>query len=209
MRRLTIMAVLVVSLVTVGVGEVPAWAAAHFTGNAPGAVTCTVTATVKYSPPLTNTGGGTTRTVTGRLRKCTATTTGVFVSLAKFRAGAAFTNSVLDCNSPSSTSVSTELSLKWFGRFSGSISGLKYNGKASYLPSITYGSGEQLVTNSGHQGFTLPTNGPSSGVNGSFRSAAGGLSATVYSTYSATQLATMCSGSGIKKLPLTGTMTIG
>lgn len=217
MRRVGIVAVVVSAMF--GVLAPSAFAAQHFEGGATGSVTCMVSVTVKFSTGMTNANAGSVgKTVTAKLNHCHASASGVTITSAKFTAttgsgAAAFTNSVLNCGSPAMSSATTSLSIPWKGKFQGTINGMAYKGKATYFPSIISETGEQLVTQLGtnHEGIQLPTNSGATFVLGgsSFAAGTNGMGGTLYGTYTASQIATMSAGSGIKKMVLTGTITVG
>lgn len=212
MRRVVIVAVVVSAMF--GVAAPAAFAAQHFEGAAPGSVTCMASVTVKFSTPMrTANAHSVGKTATAKLNHCVATTNGVTITNAKFTGAQAFTNSVLNCGSPATSSATTSISVPWKGKFQALLNGINYKGKATYFPSIISETGEQLVTQLGTnlEGIQLPTDSGATFVlhGGSFAAVSDGMGGTLYGTYTAGQLATMCAGSGIKKMVLTGTITIG
>jgi hypothetical protein len=197
-----------------GIGVPSAFAAPHFEGAAPGSVTCQVFVTVKFSPAMTSANVGSVgKTMVAKLKNCGASASGVTIKTSKFSGAAAFTNSVLNCGSAPTSSATTSLSVTWKGKFQGMVNGLAYSGKATFFPSTVSEAGEQLVTQLGtnHEGISLPMDTASTFVLGgsSFAAATNGMWGTLYGTYTAAQMSTMCAGSGIKKMLLAGTMTVG
>ncbi len=217
MRRIGIVAIVVSAML--GVAAPAAFAAQHFEGAAPGSVTCMVSVVVKFSPAMTTANARSVRkSASGKLNHCVASTSGVTITTSKFTSAtgsgaAAFTNSVLNCGSPAISSATTSLSIPWRGKFQGAVDGLAYNGKATYFPSIISETGEQLVTQLGtnHEGIQLPTDSGATFVlfGGTFAAANDGMGGTLYGTYTASQMATMCASTGVKKMVLSGTMTVG
>jgi hypothetical protein len=151
-----------------------------FVGAAPGSVTCSFSAKVKFSPPLTKSGGGTgLSTVKGTLSNCKTSIGAVTVKTGKMTGS--FTTSPLSCATVSSTGANTALTIKWKGSFNGTEDGILYAGKARFTPTKVNGTR----------------------ATGSF---AGGASLTV--NVPAT-LATLCANTnGLKKTTVTGTLTL-
>ncbi len=212
MRRIVIVAVMVSAIF--GVGVPSAFASPHFEGAAPGSVTCKVSVTVKFSPAMTTANAGSVlKSATAKLTKCMANTSGVTITPVKFTGASAFTNSVLNCGSSGVSSATTSLSIPWKGKFVGIVDRMSYKGKATYFPSIISETGEQLVTQLGTnlEGISLPTDPASTFVldGGSFAAGTNGVGGTLYGTYTASQLSTLCAGSGVKKMVLSGVMTVG
>ncbi len=217
MRRVVFVAVVVLAMF--GVAAPAAFAAQHFEGAASGSVTCAITVTVKFSTAMTTANAGSVgKTAVAKLNHCMASASGVTITSAKFTnatgpGAAAFTNSVLNCGSPTMSSATTSLSVPWKGKFQGVVNGIAYRGKATYFPSIISESGEQLVTQLGtnDEGIQLPTNSAATSVlfGTSFADASNGMGGTLYGTYTAGQIASMCAGNGIKKMVLTGDVTVG
>ena len=212
MRRIVIVAVMVSAIF--GVVAPSAFAAQHFEGAAPGSVTCQVAVTVKFSSGMTTASAGSVgKTMVAKLKHCVASNGAVIITNAKFTGAQAFTNSVLNCGSPSVSSATTSLTIPWKGKYQGVLDGIVYHGKATYFPSTISEAGEQLVTQLGtnDEGISLPMNTAATFVLGgsSFAAGTNGMWGTLYGTYTASQISTLCAGSGIKKMLLTGTMTVG
>lgn len=171
-----------------------------FVGAAPGAVTCTLTAKIHFSTPLTNAGGVTSTAVTGKLKDCTSTTGAVDVKKGKL--SGSFTGSPINCAGPSSGTAPGTFSITWSAKVNGVVRTATYAGGSTLTATAVDASGEQLVTNgSGQEGLQLL------GTNtGSFP---GGVSISAFSTDEASQVTALCNGKGIKKLTLTGTATVG
>ena len=181
----------------------------HFTGNAPGSVTCSMAVRVKFLPrhdefpgsrkrsPESSMGAQPAIRLSPSRRACS-------------RGTGAFGQSALNCGNP--VIGPTSFSVTWKGKFNGPVGGgLTFTGKATYLPSVISLSSESMVTNvAGDAGLALPGAGNTSTVDQSF-SAPGptGSSGVLYTAETPAALATMCSSSGIHILSMTGTVTIG
>jgi hypothetical protein len=215
MRRVVIVAVVGALSAVFAAAAPSAFAAAHFEGAAPGSVTCQLSVTVKYAPPMTNANAGSVgMTSKAKLRFCHATDPRVHVSPTKFsNTPALTTGNVLNCGSSGSTSAVTALSISWKGSFTGPINGQVYKGRATYYPSTISESGEQLAPPSGTglAGISMPTDESTTKVlgGGSFAANSDGMTATLYSSYTASQISSMCAKGGIKKMSLSGTITVG
>jgi len=180
-----------------------------FAGAAPGAVTCSLTAKLRFSSPLTESGGVTTTTVKGKLRSCSSTTGSV--SIKKGTLTGSFSGSPINCVGPSSGTATGGFSISWKGEVNGVVRTASYAGKATIDPTAVLSTGEQLVTElSGQEGLQLLGS-----ESGSFP---GGVSMAAFSADTASQLTAMCetkttvpsgNGKGVKKLDLTGTITVG
>jgi alpha-tubulin suppressor-like RCC1 family protein len=183
----------------------------HFKGAAPGSMTCSMLATVRFTPPLTDSGGGTSpSTVTGRLSDCNPSVGTVTIKSGRVR-GTFAPSSPQNCASLSSLSTPATLTVLWKGAVNGSVGTTTYGGKASFTTSTLQSGGESVV-NSSQVGFPTPAN-PADTVAGSFAGGANGLLKTAYTTGS---LAPVCDtkatgghGDGLKRLTLVGTITIG
>jgi hypothetical protein len=189
-----------------------------FSGPAPGQVTCSITAKVSFSPPLTDAGAGTTTTVKGGLTNCTAKTPGLSITGGKLTG--AFPGPATGCAALGAGNIPGTVAIVWKGQYNppdGSVAG-----KASLTDSTVTVTGEQEVTDGmGDVGFLVPGTGNDASTSGSF--AAGGpngASATVSSGQTPSQLSTLCSptprankppkpAKGIKRLTLTGSVTLG
>jgi hypothetical protein len=91
---------------------------AHAATSAPGKVSCSFSASVAFSPPLKNTGGGThASAVHGKLSKCTATNSSVKIVSGSF--GGSFARSPLVCKSDALTGASPTLIVGWKGDLNG------------------------------------------------------------------------------------------
>jgi outer membrane protein assembly factor BamB len=160
---------------------------------APGGVSCALSATVSFSPPLTLTGGGTSPSaVTGTLSGCT--TTSPAVTITGGTVSGSFAASPLNCATLTATGASSSLSLSW-------------TGSGSFTPTTITSTSEKVVANGNHdKGLALPGTGTTSTATGSF---AGNAKATAYSPDTATKLTSLCSAAGgVASLTLTGTISI-
>ena len=95
--------------------------ASHYQGAAPGSVSCSINATLKFSPKLTLSGGGTSpSTMNGKVSGCSTSYAGVTVITAKF--SGSFPTSPLDCSSLSTAATSSaDFTISWKGSFNGSL----------------------------------------------------------------------------------------
>ena len=208
---------MVVALLAGGVGAVdaagPADAARvpHFVGAAPGSMTCSMVATVRFTPPLSDSGGGTSpSTVTGRLSDCNPSAGTVTITSGRLT-GSFAPSSTPNCAGLTSLSTPASFAVKWKGAVNGAVGLTTYRGKASFTSSTVLSGGESVVDSS-QVGFPTPGN-PGDTVTGSFAGGATGLLTTAYTTSS---LAPICDskatgghGDGLKRLSLVGTITIG
>jgi hypothetical protein len=189
-----------------------------FSGPAPGQVTCSITAKVSFSPPLTDTGGGTATTVKGGLTDCTATTPGLSITSGKLTG--AFPGPGTGCAALGAGDVPGTIEIGWKGQYNPPDD--SFAGKASFTDStVTVTGAEEVTDGMGDVGFVVPGAGDAAGTSGSFAAAGpNGASATLSSGQSASQLSTLCSptprankppkpAKGIKSLTLTGSVTVG
>jgi len=181
----------------------------HFYGNAPGSVTCSISVKVKFLPRMTNSRAQVQK-ITGKLYACSASDPAVTIKNGKITRTAAFAQSALNCGNP--VIGPTSFQVTWKGLFNGPVGGgLVFSGRATYLPSVINLSGESMVTNlAGDAGLALPGSGNTSTVDQSFTAPGPtGSSGALYSAQTPAALTAMCSGSGIRILSMTGTVTIG
>jgi hypothetical protein len=189
-----------------------------FSGPAPGQVTCSLTAKVSFSPPLTDAGGGTATTVKGGLTNCTATMPGL--SITSGRLTGAFPGPGTGCAALGAGDTPATIAIGWKGQYNPPDNSVA--GKASLTDSTVTVTGEQEVTDGmGDVGFVVPGTGNAASTSGSFAAVGpNGASVTVSSGQTASQLSTLCSptprtnkppkpAKGIKSLTLTGSVTIG
>ena len=130
----------------------------HYTGPAPGAVTCHVLSLrVEFSPPLTLAGGGSTARVDGIAKGCTTKSRGVRITRASVTG--AFTSDPWNCTGGTLAKggdFEVSLMLVWSGRFDAD----GFVGRAHFNPSyITYSSAEISHNEDGKTGFLLPAKG--------------------------------------------------
>jgi hypothetical protein len=187
-----------------------------FSGPAPGSVTCSITAKVSFSPPLTNSGGGTATTVKGGLSNCTATTPGLSITSGKLSGSSPGPGT--GCAELAAGNIPGTIAVGWKGQYN--APDYFYAGKASFANSTVGTTGGQEVTN-GAVGFVVPGTGNAASTSGSFAAAGpDGASAILSSDQTASQLSTRCSptprtnmppkpAKGIKSLTLTGSITVG
>ncbi len=206
---------MVVVVSAMGVGGLAASSSAStpkppkFVAHAPGAVTCTLTAKIKFSTPVTEAGGGTASTVKGTLKNCTSTTAAVTIKVGKLTGS--LVGSPVNCVGPSSGAAQGSLSIAWKGDVNGVVNAITYAGKATFNASSSNVTGDDLVTNgSNEEGLQIL--GTSAG------SFPGSVSVSAFSADTASQLSAMCEtktttpsgkGHGIKTLTLTGPITVG
>jgi virginiamycin B lyase len=201
---------LAAAIVIVGAVVMPASArtrAPKFIGAVPGGVSCSVSAKVSFSPPLKTSGGGTNPSkVKGTLSNCT--TSNGAVTIAKGKIKGSFASSPLSCTTLFSTGVSATLNIKWKGRVNGQVGSTIYAGNAKFTPSTLSSNSEELVTNAGgNEGFLVPGSDKSSTGTGSF---AGASTANAGTVDTSSALSGLCRApKGVKKLTLTGTITVG
>jgi streptogramin lyase len=179
----------------------------RFSGAPPGSLSCTLSATLKLSPPITTSGGGNNpSTVKGKLSSCTTGNAAVTIMSGKLTGS--FARSPINCATLSATGASAMLTIKWKGAVNGNIGGKAYTGRAHFTRSAVSYSGERVVTNgSGDEGFAVPGTGNTSNTIGSF---AGGSTLTAYTSDTASALTVACNRKkGVEHLALTGTFTHG
>src|SRR5579863_1774985 len=140
-----------------------AWAGSHFTGSAPGSATCLFSITVAFSPPLTNSGGGTNTHATGKAGLCTASGSAYSPDISFKRTQKVQMNSGNTATpfltSPGlcggSTHPGGNFSVRWKGNFNGVYLGAPLSGTASFNPSDISTGGAQIDTSSGKVGLDL------------------------------------------------------
>ena len=162
-------------------GAAAASKAPKFSGPAPGSITCSVSAKVGFSPPLTHTGGGTSpSSIKAKLSACSPSNPAITIKAAK--ATGSFAMSPYSCVTMAATGAAPTLSVSWKANVNGTIGGTTYAGKASLTQTTVSGTSD-TGSFAGTAALSLPV--PTSAGSG-------------------------CgSKSGIKKLTLTGTVTLG
>ena len=189
-----------------------------FSGPAPGQVNCSFVGKVSFSPPLTNSGGGTATTVKGRLSNCKATAPGLSITSGKLTG--ASTGPGTGCPALEAGGFPATIDIGWKGEYNPPDS--SYAGKASLTDSTVTSTGEQeMIDGTGGVGFVVPGADSVASTTGSFAAVGpNGASASVSSDQTASQLSALCSptprtnkppksAKGIKKLTLTGSVTLG
>jgi hypothetical protein len=158
-----------------------------FAGAAPGQVSCAVSFAVTFVPPLTASGGGSNPSIVsaGKSSACAATTSSATISTGKFTGS--FAATPIDCHD-ALTGASAALGLTWTGSVNGAVTdaprAIAYAGTAKLAPSQVAGAAS---SGSFAGPATIALDPPSAGV-----------------------VAAGCGGSkGLKKLALTGTITLG
>lgn len=155
--------------------------APKFSGAAPGSVTCSVSAKVSFSPPLTNKGGGTSSSaISAKLSSCSPSNHAITIKSAK--ATGSFVTSPYSCVTMASTGAAATLSISWKANLNGTVSGTTYAGKATF-PQTRMSGITDTGSFAGDASLSLPV--PGSDTSG------------------------CTSKKGIKKLTLSGTMTLG
>jgi len=190
----------------------------RFSGPAPGQVTCSVTVKLSFSPPLTDSGGGTATTVKGALSNCTASTPGLSITGAKLSGSSPGPGT--GCAAFATGDIVGTFAVDWKGQYS--PSDYSFGGIAMFTDSSVSSTGQQEVTNgAGNLGFVVPGAGNAASTSGSFAGPPpNGASATLDSGQTAGQLLALCSptpranrppkpAKGIRKLTLTGSITLG
>lgn len=177
-----------IPLVVTGLSLVPASPVAaktkspKFSGAAPGSVTCSVSASVSFSPPLSTTGGGTSKSVIkAKLTGCRASNPAVTITSAK--AQGSFATSPYNCVTKSPTGSKPTLSVTWKGDVNGVVGGITYAGKAKFTTTVLSGSS----------------------ATGSFATSAASLALPIPGSATAACATTK----GIKKLALSGSVAVG
>ena len=192
---------LAVVAATLGVTAGPAAAKAHrYRGAAPGSVTCQLLGTISFSPRMSASGGGTHAHLNGKLSGCD--TSDSLVTVSSGRVHETFSTTPLNCATLSSTGAAATVTVAWRGAV--------YGRGASFSATKETNNRSQVVTNgSGYEGFAIPGGGGSSSTSGSFASPSGS-SASVYTTFKPSGLASMCrSARGVRSLAVIGTVTVG
>jgi len=211
--RVGLVVAVLASVAWLGMGTVPTSAATpkppKFSGAAPGAVSCAASVKLKFSSPLTLLGGVMSTSVSAKLKSCAPSVSGLLVK--KGELTGSFAGSPINCVGPSAGNAAGTFSVSWKGKVDGAVQTVTYKGKATFTTSPAAVTGEALVTNgSGQVGLQLLAT-----DSGSFP---GGLSLSVYSTDSESQIEQLCEtrtttpagkGKGIKTLKLSGSATVG
>jgi hypothetical protein len=202
-------ALLVIGSVAVLSSQASATNPPKFQGSAPGQVTCTFAGKMSFSPPLTNSGGGTNPSiVTGKESDC-STSNGA-VSITKATVSGSFASSPIVCAGPASTSASATLTTKWKGAVNGTIGETSYAGTAKFTDSTASFSGADLTDGDNfQQGLAFPGNGTTSTVNGSFPAVAPNGALSVVNITSGAISSGCSKGSGLKSIKLSGTIIDG
>jgi alpha-tubulin suppressor-like RCC1 family protein len=131
----------------------------HASAIAPGSATCSVSATVRFSPPLTVSGGGNRPSAfAGPLSDCNFSNGGVTIAKAAIRGS--FATSPISCETMSSTASTAAFTITWRGSLGGTGTGTTpgHRGVASFMPTT---EAEGVATGSfagvgGAAGLTLP-----------------------------------------------------
>jgi hypothetical protein len=189
------------------VSAVPATAVTHPPASVPGQALCSLSATLTFSPPLTNAGGGSNPTTfLGHLKGCTVSDSSV--AAGRGTATGSFASSLppVSCPGQSAADDSIALSVAWKGNY--------YNDSSppfSVGPSSLSTTGEGFTTGGTTIGIDFPGPGGTAVTSGSFaRSSPGGWSAAMASPVTSAAFDSKCaSRAGVKTLKLTGTMAIG
>jgi len=179
----------------------------RFVGAPPGSLSCVLSATVRFSPPMTTSGGGSNpSTVKGELSHCITGNAAVTITGGKVRGS--FARSPINCATLSATGASATLTISWRGAVNGTIGATEYAGRARFTESTVSYSRERVVTNvGGDVGLVMPGTGNTSNTIGSF---AGGSTMTASTSDTPSSLTAACSRTkGIRHLALTGTFTHG
>ncbi|HUI05159.1 MAG TPA: hypothetical protein VLZ77_16590 [Acidimicrobiales bacterium] len=175
-----------------------------FQGPAPGSVRCAISVRVKYSPPMTNSGGQAKHTSV-RISNCHTSDSRVSIHSAKVQktsSTAAFSASQLNCQPVNS--LPPAVNLQWRGTYTQTLGNRMFRGKATYSPSAFEVSSEQVVSNgSGDRGLAL------TGSVAPTESFGGSASMSLYTTDTPHAFAATCAGHGFHSLKLSGTITIG
>jgi len=217
-RRRAVTALAVVALVSTCVlGSAGAASAARkvrYVGDAPGSVTCVLFAIVSFSPPLTESGGGTNPSMTkGKLTHCAASDAAVTIRRGNLT-GSFAADLKPGCTHLASLTTPATFTVSWKGRVDGAVGTTTYGGGATFTTSTLTSLG-QGVSNpgGGDLELVLPNVSHGAGVAGSF---AGGAQSSSFTNFTTSSLAVACnsaatggSGPGVKKLTLNGTITLG
>ena len=202
MAPIVVAAATAVLVAFLGVGAGPAVAHTHkYKGAAPGQVTCRLSGTVSFSPKASKSDGvPRSARLKGNLSSCHTSRSAVRITSGRVRES--FSSSPLNCATLSSTGAPGILLVSWRGALFGH--------SATFTTTTVANSRSQVVTNgSGREGFAIPGGGGHSTARGSFASASGSA-ADVFTTFTRSVLASMCgSRRGVKRLAVTGTVTVG
>jgi hypothetical protein len=204
------LAVLVSGLValgiTVAISTGPAAAKPGPPTAAPGQINCTLHLTLTFSPPLTDTGGGTNPTVvSGKFRGCTEPSPIVKGGVGKLTGTVGTSAPPLSCPGQPSTSSPVNWSATWTATYFTAAE--NYSAEPSGLSS----TGETITNGGGPIGLQLPGTGNAASTTGSFgRSSPDGWSADLSSTVTTSAFDAKCaSRAGVEKLNLSGPATVG
>ena len=182
------------TLISVGGGTAFA-GGTKFSGNAPGTLSCTgVSGTVKFKPPLTLTGGGTSVSAKGVLSSCHASNPAVSITDGKFKA--AITSTGGGCAGLAGGTTSEVFTVKWKGDYNGT--------KAKFTASTITIKGSTIVTNgAGDEGFELPNPGkePNGATTAGSFAGSTSVESYAYTTETAGAFSAGC-GPGIKSVTI-------
>ncbi len=129
-------------------------------------------------------------------------TSNPYMTITSARVDEVFTTTPLNCATLSSTGAAATLTVRWKGKVLGR--------NASFNRTTETNNRSQVVTDArGDEGFAIPGGGGTASSSGSFP-AASGSSASVYTTFTRNELASMCrSRGGVRSLDVTGTVSLG
>jgi len=156
---------------------------------------------ITFTPPLHASTGGNTDTVTGKLKDCTATEAGVTKLSGSISATLSGTGTGLDGLAGGSSTVNS-FTVQWKGK----LAGVAFTATST---DVEQGDATALSCPGGDAGFTLPMNGGTSTVSGSFAGSSSGQSTICSATSSSTIATKGLSAGGFKSLKLvSGTIHI-
>lgn len=193
----------------------------HYTGGAPGSVTCSkATLSVTFTPNLTNSNAASvSATINGSAKHCTATEAGgtptVTVSLGKFSiwtgqlSDSLLPSGPFDCGTATSGDPGGSATMTWKGSLTGTYGPGTDAGAATFGPSIiTLASPAAVSAVDGNANPGLMLTGNAQEAPGA--SFGGAVSASLFDTKASSTLAKRCSKpTGVHKVSFTGTLSVG
>jgi len=217
MRVRFLAAVVTISVLTLMAASSAQARNVHYSGAAPGSVSCSLTVTVAFKPAMTNSVASTKVTAKGTFSQCTPSDSAVTVSGKLTSAGqggdvTAFTQSPLNCSS--SPSSGSNFTISWKGTFNGSVGDQTFSGRAKYFgttvePAQSTPGETESSNGSGDAGITLPADAVTAGSFQANTPTPPTASGSLYTQYSAAQISSMCTAGGVKSLTFTGSVSLG
>jgi len=204
-------AVLLTTAMSVGLSGAASAKTPPFTGNATGSVTCSMSAKIKFPGGLKLSSGPSQGPIKASFSSCTVNGSSVPETIVKGKGSGSFSGTSGGCASLASTSATDatvlSMTIKWKGTYNG--------GKAHFAEnSVTINGATTGTDASGNVTFTVPSTddiagGNGGNVTGSFTASNITTQSTLDTGQSTNTFGSECASKhGIKKLDVTGTITI-